>query len=66
MLNVGVLNQKIIAQSVKTTAVQPSVPKITEKKEGYLSDKNLKIADKNQNNQLDFHADIGYNLENYP
>ena len=44
MLNVGALNQKIIAQSVKTTAVQPSVPKITEKKEGYLSDKNLKIA----------------------
>lgn len=28
--------------------------------------KNLKIADKNQNNQLDFHADIGYNLENHP
>ena len=41
MLNVGALNQKIIVQSVKTTAVQPSVPKITEKKEGYLSDKNL-------------------------
>ncbi len=44
MLNVGALNQKIIAQSVKTTAVQPSVPKIKEKKEGSLSDKNLKIV----------------------
>ena len=44
MLNVGALNQKIIAQSVKTSAVRTEVPKSVDKKEKVSDNRNLKIA----------------------